>query len=171
MCEAWRHGSPLMTELKKYLRILQPDAFPNVLKWTAYPVNSMQKQLYEQFMAKLASADDDKLSKAMLHYGVETMSMLDRCTAVGYTGSMKIVPRQLGKIMWFGSAMHAGMLPVFNPELLDFSPVGTSDHLVDIRGDLWPRDASTGRPLQSTSRAHEIQYGAAFKEVSLHATI
>lgn len=155
-----------MTELKKYLRILQPNAFPNALKWTAYPVNSMQKQLYEQFMAKLTSGQGEQFPKGMMHYGVEIISMLDRCTAVGYTGSMKIVPRQLGKTMWFGNALHAGMLPVFNPDIIDFAPSGTSTHLVDIRGDMWPRDETTGRPLQSTSRAHEIQYGAAFKEVS-----
>jgi hypothetical protein len=166
MCEAWRRGSPLMMELKKYLRILKPDAFPNLLKWTTYPVNAAQKQLYEEFMDNIRSPQGEPLPKAMQHYSVEVISMLDRCTAVAYTGSMKIVPRQLGKIMWFGSAMHAGMLPVFNPDILDFARSVTSNGILEIRGDMWPRDATTGRPLQSTSRAQEIQYGATFKEVS-----
>jgi hypothetical protein len=158
-----------MAVLKKYLRILTPDAFPNVLKWTAYPVNMAQKQLYSQFMAlpSTPAAVADAAIHAGQHYHMELISMFDRCTAVAFTGSMKVIPRKLGMLMWFGSAVHAGLLPCFNPDVVNFEATQNSDELVIINAKHWPRDQSTGRPLQSSSRTHEVEYGVAFKEVCM----
>lgn len=166
MCESWRRGSPLMGVLKKYMCILTPDAFPNLLKWTAYPVNTAQKELYARFMRQSKpGVGADAAVHAGRYYHLELMSMFDRCTAVAFTGSMKVIPRELGTIMWFGSAVHGGLLPCFNPDVVDFEATQNSEELMIIEAKQWPRDAMTGRPLQSSARTHELEYGAGFKEV------
>ena len=54
-------------------------------------MNAMQELLYKQ-RAEKAKARGETLPKAVWHYWTEVLSMMERSMAVGYTGSMKIVP-------------------------------------------------------------------------------
>lgn len=159
-----------MLELKKELVIFTPDAFPALLKWTTYPINAAQKLLYNRYLElfpteRYVAKSENASRRALQHYYLEILSFCDRCTAVGYTGSAKVLLRQLGTIFWFGSAIQGGLLPCFNPKLLEFSCGEDSREVVKVATRLWPIDTQTKRPLQSSSRSHEIEFGSTFKEV------
>ena len=113
LCKVWLGSSVEMHQLKKYLFLFMSEAYLHLLKWTTFPMNAAQELLYRQLVEKTKERGET-LPKAIWHYWTEVLSMMEHSTAVGYTGSMKIVPRQLGSMMWFGYAVHAGLLPCFN---------------------------------------------------------
>ena len=157
-----------MHELKKHLFLFTPEAYPHLLKWTTFPMNAAQELLYKQ-LAEKTKARGETLPKAVWHYWTEVLSMMERSTAVGYTGSMKIVPRQLGSTMWFGYAVHAGLLPCFNRRIVEFpSSAGedTGNDWLKVHASKWPMERSGQRPLTSSGRMQELEYGEGFLQVS-----
>ena len=161
LCCVWENGSAEMHELKKYLILFIPDAYPNLLKWTTYPINATQKRLYKQLQAIWRSGRaPQELPAALIYYWTELLSVMDRCTAVGYTGSMHIIPKQLGTTMWFGIAIHSSLLLCFSSHIVEFLMDDEREgDWLKVHTVKWPLDPTTRHPLQSSGQTHEIEYG------------
>jgi len=155
-----------MHRLKKHLVIFQPQAYPSLLKWTTYPVNVAMSMLKDQ-LDKWNAKRRGELPDAIPFCWVEVLSMLERCTAGGYTGSMKLIPKQLGTTLWFGLAAHGGFLPCMNSKVVEFptdNDAGDKDWIV-VHYKNWPLDKITRQPLQSSTRCHELEYSPNFVKV------
>jgi hypothetical protein len=167
MHDSWQNSGPSIRRLKPFLFIFRPDVFPNILKYTTYPVNVAQKQLFNHLRTLPTPRHPSENPAAMRYYWTEEIALFDRCTAVAYTGSMKVVPKKLGTIFWFGLAVHAGLMPTFNPAILQV-PDEDDDNVsafLKVIPSQWPVDAKTSRPLQASTRTHQIEYKERFAEV------
>ena len=103
----------------------------------------------------------------MPYYWTEAIALLDRCTAVTYTGSMKVMPKQLGTLFWFGLGVHAGLMPVFPPTVIQVPDDDDNSQVFKVIASQWPVNATTSHPLQASSRTHQIEYKEHFLEVCL----
>jgi hypothetical protein len=166
LCRMWQLTSPEMHELKKHLYLFADGVYPHLLKWTTYPINAAQRRLYDQLVTKAAlPPSEGGLPMAIRHYWTEVLSVMDRCTGAGYTGSMKIILKNLGIALWFGPAIHGGGLPCFNPSVVEFPPGEEAGDWIRVHGAKWPFDHSSQRPLVSSSRTQTIEYGEDFVQV------
>lgn len=165
MHDSWQNSGPSIRRIKPFLFVFQPNIFPQLLKYTTYPVNMAQKCIYDRLHTVMTSSPHDEIPCAMLYYWTEQIALLDQCTAVAYTGSMKVVPKKLGTIFWFGLAVHAGLMPSFNPAIIQVPEEDENSQLLKVITSQWPVDAKTSRALQASSRTHQIEYKDRFTEV------
>jgi len=165
MHDSWQNGGPSIRRIKPFLFIFRPNIFPNLLKYTTYPVNVAQKRAYQQLQKTMKSAQRAEIPAALPYYWTEIIALLDRCTAVAYTGSMKVVPKKLGTIFWFGLAVHAGLMPCFNSSVIQVPDEDDDNQRLKVIASQWPLDTKTSRPLQASTRTHQIEYKERFVEV------
>ena len=170
MHDSWQKSGPSIRRIKPFLFIFRHTVFPNLLKFTTYPINVAQKSVYSRLKNFMASSDQKATAQATPYYWTELIALFDRCTAVAYTGSMKVVPKKLGTLFWFGLAVHAGFMPTFNSSIIQVPDDSDNNHGSETEGmkviaSGWPVDAKTYRPLQASSRTHEIEYKERFLEV------
>jgi hypothetical protein len=118
MHDSWQKSGSSIRRIKPFLFIFRHNVFPNLLKFTTYPVNVAQKSVYSRLQNLMASSEQKETPQATPYYWTELIALLDRCTAVAYTGSMKVVPKKLGTLFWFGLAIHAGFMPTFNSSII-----------------------------------------------------
>ena len=172
MHDSWQNSGLSIRCLKPFLFIFRPNVFPNALKYTTYPVNVAQKCIYSQLHKIMTSQRRGEIPQAMPYYWTEEIALLDRCTAVAYTGSMKVVPKQLGTMFWFGLAVHAGLMPSFNPLIIQVPDDNNNSQILKVIASQWPVNATTSQPLQVSSRTHQIEYKDRFLEVCfLHLVV
>jgi hypothetical protein len=170
MHDSWQKSGPSIRRIKPFLFIFRHNVFPNLLKFTTYPVNVAQKSVYSRLKNFMASSEQKATPQATPYYWTELIALFDRCTAVAYTGSMKVVPKKLGTLFWFGLAVHAGFMPTFNSSIIQVPDDNDNNQSSETDGmkvlaSGWPVDAKTYRPLQASSRTHEIEYKERFLEV------
>lgn len=168
LCRVWEKGSGEMHEFKKHLAIFRCDAYPQLLKWTTYPINVAQRQLYEihkKAMRTKSGEEGTMIPTVIPFYWNEIISMMDRCTAFAYTGSTKVVPKKLGTVFWFGTAVNTALLPCFNPKIVEFGG-GEEGDWMRVCAAKWPFDDVMQRPLQSSGRTLELEYDVEFQQVS-----
>jgi hypothetical protein len=177
MHKSWERSGTIIRRLRPFLFIFRPRVFPGIIKATTYPVNVAQKRLFSRLKNLMETPDLRKASPpAIPYYWTEVIAIFDRCTAVAYTGSMKVVPKALGTLFWFGVAVHAGLLPCLNPAIVKAPDDETDDQNVKVNPPHWPIDTKTSRPLQGSTRTHEVTFKSRFVEVCpvpfrLNATI
>lgn len=165
---AWTLRPKIMQQLRQHICVLKPGIAPNVIKWTTYPVNIALKSLYKQFLyASDSQVRRSEIDPIVFHIWAQVASMLERATAAGYTGSLKLFPVAIGKIFWIGTAIRTGWLPCLNQSIVKFECNGNDRVDVELSFDAakWPRKAGTNEPLQSTERGQELEYGQSFKHV------
>ena len=175
MHDSWQKSGPSIRQIKPYLFIFRHNVFPNLLKFTMYPINVAQKSLYSCLQNLMASSEQRGTPQVTPYYWTEVIAL--RCTAVAYTGGMKVVPKKLGMLFWFGLAVHAGFMLTFNPSIIqvpddDDNNTNSDTDGLKVLSAQWPVDAKTYRPLQASSQTHEIEYKEHFLEVcDSHLTV
>lgn len=166
MHESWQYSGPSIRRLRPFLFMFRENVFPDLLKFTTYPVNVAQKRAYDQLHRVMTSPRlRSAIPTSLPYYWTEVIALLDRCTAVAYTGSMKVVPKMLGTMFWFGLAVHAGMMPCFNPAIIHVPDQDEDDQLLKVIASTWPLEHNTSRPLQASTRTHEVEYKERYVEV------
>lgn len=167
LCRTWQFTSPEMHELKKHLYLFAPGVYPDIMKWTTYPINAAQRRLYDKLVEKAAlPVSQGGLPMAICHYWTEIVSVMDRCNACGYTGSMKAIPKDIGTVLWVGPSLHEGKLPCFNPAVVEFTLGDDTGDWIRVHGAKWPFNEHTRRPLVSSNRTQTVEYGEDFLQVS-----
>ena len=83
---------------------------------------------------------------------------------------MKVVPKKLSTLFWFGLAVHAGFMVTFNSLIIQVPEDSNNNHGSKTQGmkviaSGWPVDEKTYCPLQASSHTHEIEYKQCFLEV------
>ena len=79
--------------------------------------------------------------------------------------STKVVPKKLGTVFWFGTAVNTALLPCFNPKIVEFGG-GEEGDWMRVCAAKWPFDDVMQRPLQSSGRTLELEYDVEFQQVS-----
>jgi hypothetical protein len=164
LCKSWVTGPSVVRELKEFLVILKPGVFQSAMKAILYPTKCLQHEALNMFNRLAATSLMGGPQQAMIHYLVELIAISDRIVAFAYTGHGKVIPYALGKCMWFGLAVQAGLMPCLNPNVVKIG--GSAEILLEIVPSAWPMDAAHRNPLQSSNLCQVLTYGAPFAAVS-----
>jgi hypothetical protein len=164
LCNSWESGPTIVRELKEFLVILKPGVFQLAMKAILYPTKCLQHEALARFNRLTTSGATSTPHQPMVHYLLELIAISDRIVAFGYTGHGKVIPSALGKMMWFGLAAQAGLMPCLNPNIIRIG--GTPENLLEIVPAAWPMDAARRNPLQSSDRCQILTFGAPFASVS-----
>jgi len=166
----WSHPN-VLEEVKDHLRVFEPNAsfvsshcsfrqisncifglqvLPHIVQWTSYGLCSMLDCLYTRYRSNL------KDGVAPEPYWIEVVGALERALNFCHTGNAKVLTKGVMDPLWLSlSCVLDGMPALSDIVSLRYLPSLT----VDIRRADWPLSKTTGRPLMTSQRVFQLNFG------------
>jgi hypothetical protein len=154
----WTDGN-FLKQLIPHLVIFKPTAFPEVFSWTTYGIGCFIETLVKHFRSESVTDQDD----AVPQYYLELVALAERLLAFGYTGSARVLVKDIMQPFWTTLALAANTTPMINPRI-----VGTTSgsSMIKLWAHRWPLRNSDDLPARASSTALEHTYSAQLAHVS-----
>jgi hypothetical protein len=132
-----------------------------LFSWTTYGVGCLIKALVTRFHKEREQARKNKDAGAQ--YSLELIAVAERLLAFGYTGSSRVLVKDLMEPLWTTLALAAHTTPLLNPNI-----VGTTNgsQYIRIQFNHWPLRRRDDMPARASATALELTYSPQLAHVS-----
>jgi hypothetical protein len=132
------------------------QVYPDVYKWTAYPITCWLETIWRQFEQLRAE------KKRIPPYVVETLAMLERTLNFSQTGNTKVLCKKMMDYFGLSLGLIQDGCPMLRSDIITFDE---NEETVSILHVKWPTKPKTTEPLVASMKSHTLNYGHSHFEV------
>ena len=162
LTEIWLDGT-FLRPLVKHFVVFKRSSFPNIFSWTSFGAACMMELLVNKFRAFSSLSSTGKPSSHVntLPYILELIAVMERVLAFCYTGSARVLVKDLMQPMWTTLSLKAFTTPILHPDIIQ-AFFGTS---FQLGKNQWPVTAANTAAMAS-QRALLLTYSEYLADVS-----
>jgi hypothetical protein len=142
--------------------VFQPKSFPQIFSWTTYGVGVLIKCLKDQFFQEKRMIAEAKGNPVMLHYILELVAAAERLLAFGYTGSARMLVRDLMEPLWMTLNLSANTTPMIRNSIVSTE----NGKKITIQHAMWPLQRVDGLAARASGTSIALTYSNELAQVS-----
>jgi len=155
----------VLKQLVPHLIVFAPKAFPQLFAWTNFGLGVVLESVYKAFKETEQTTIRD--AQKLAPYFLEVGATVERLIAYGYTGSSRVLIKDIMEGLWATYSLKATGAPMLRPAIVSLQV--NADN-VTVTRDMWPLQQA-GLAAMASMCAQTRTYSPAFAQVSQHSFI